>query len=192
MVPRAGHPQSVSGRCLQLDARGLPDWVYIWEDDFESLLSAAGQFIEAAVKRYRGKVDLWHCAAKANTSQALKFSDEERLRLVAWIVCRVRQLDPEHPLHGRHRPALGEYLGRRATDLSPLQFADALVRARIELRAILLDMNFGLLLPAARCRGASWTSTGNWTFGAGSACRCWWESAFPAATASTPKPGKSP
>lgn len=26
------------GPLLQLDARGLPDWVYMWEDDFESLM----------------------------------------------------------------------------------------------------------------------------------------------------------
>jgi hypothetical protein len=34
-------------------------------------------------------------------------------------------------------------LGRRSTDLAPLHFADALVRARIDVRAILLEMNFG-------------------------------------------------
>jgi len=131
------------GPLVQLDARGLPDWVYLWDDDFESMLAAAGQFVEAAVKRYRGKVDLWHCAAKANTSQALSFSDEERLRLVAWVVCRVKQLDPEHPhVVGIDQP-WGEYVGRRATDLAPLHFADALVRARIDVRAILLEMNFG-------------------------------------------------
>jgi hypothetical protein len=37
----------------------------------------------------------------------------------------------------------GEYLGRRAVDLSPIHFADALVRARLDLKAILLEMNFG-------------------------------------------------
>jgi hypothetical protein len=130
------------GPLLQLDARGLPDWVYLWEDDFDSMSAAAEQFVEAAVRRYRGQVDLWHCAAKANTAQTLKFTDEERLRLVAWIVCRIRQLDPEHPhVVGIDQP-LGEYLGHRATDLSPLQFADALVRAGIDLKAILLEMNF--------------------------------------------------
>ena len=131
------------GPLLQPDARGLPDWVYLWDDDFESLLSAAGQFVDAAVKRYRGKVDLWHCAARVNTSQVLRFSEEEKLRMVAWIVCRVKQLDPDHPqMIGIDQP-WGEYQGRRAVDLSPIHFADALVRARLDLKAILLEMNFG-------------------------------------------------
>ncbi|MGA2258460.1 MAG: hypothetical protein ABSG53_27670 [Thermoguttaceae bacterium] len=131
------------GPLLQPDARGLPDWVYLWDDDFESLLSAAGDFIDAAVNRYRGKVDLWQCAARVNTSQVLRFSEEEKLRMVAWIICRVKQLDPDHPpMIGIDQP-WGEYQGRRAVDLSPIHFADALVRARLDLKAIFLEMNFG-------------------------------------------------
>ena len=140
---RAQGLRTCVGPLVQFDDRGLPDWVYLWDDDFESMLTAAGQFVEAAVKRYRGKVDLWHCASKANTSHSLHFSDEERLRLVAWIVCRVKELDPERPhVVGVDQP-WGEYLGRKASDLSPLHFADALIRARIDMRAILLEMNFG-------------------------------------------------
>jgi hypothetical protein len=146
---RAQGIRTCLGPLVQLDARGLPDWVYLWDDDFESMLSAAGLFVEAAVNRYRGKVDLWHCAAKANTSQALSFSDEERLRLVAWIVCRVKQLDPERPHMVAIDQPWGEFLGHRASDLAPLHFADALVRARIDLRAILLEMNF------ASCAGGT-------------------------------------
>jgi hypothetical protein len=139
---RAQGIRTCLGPLVQLDARGLPDWVYLWDDDFESMLSAAGQFVEAAVNRYRGKVDLWHCAAKANTPQALSFSDEERLRLVAWVVCRVKQLDPERPHVVAIDQPWGEFLGHKSSDLAPLHFADALVRARIDLRAIMLDMNF--------------------------------------------------
>ena len=49
------------GPLLQPDARGLPDWVYLWDDDSESLLSAAAQFVDATVRRYSGRVDLWQC-----------------------------------------------------------------------------------------------------------------------------------
>jgi hypothetical protein len=131
------------GPLLQPDARGLPDWVYLWDDDLDSMLVAAGQFIDAVVKRYRGKVDLWHCAARVNTSQVIRFSEEEKLRVVAWIVCRVKELDPERPtVIGVDQP-WGEYQSRRAVDLSPIHFADALVRARLDIKAILLEMNFG-------------------------------------------------
>jgi hypothetical protein len=131
------------GPLLQPDARGLPDWVYLWDDDVESLLAAAGQFVDAAVKRYRDKVDLWHVAARVNTSQVLRYSEEEKLKMVAWIVCQIKRLDPEHPLMVGIDQPWGEYQGRRAVDLSPIHFADALLRARLDLKAIFLEMNFG-------------------------------------------------
>jgi hypothetical protein len=131
------------GPLLQPDARGLPDWVYLWDDDFDSLLSAAGEFVDAAVNRYRGKVDLWHCAARVNTAQVLRTSEEEKLRMVAWIICRVKLLDPDRPLTVGIDQPWGEYQGRRFVDLSPIHFADALVRARLDLKAVFLEMNFG-------------------------------------------------
>src|SRR5208337_2588053 len=52
-------------------------------------------------------------------------------------------LDPDHPpVIGIDQP-WGECQGRRAIDLAPIHFADALVRARLDLKAILLEMNFG-------------------------------------------------
>ncbi|MEI8371744.1 MAG: hypothetical protein WCJ35_02800 [Planctomycetota bacterium] len=131
------------GPLLQPDARGLPDWIYLWDDEFDTLLSSAGQFVDAVVNRYRGKVDLWHCAARVNTSQVLGFSEEEKLRLVAGIICRVKQLDPDHPLMIGIDQPWGEYQGRRAVDLSPIHFADALIRARLDFKAIFLEMNLG-------------------------------------------------
>lgn len=131
------------GPLLQPDARGLPDWVYLWDDDFDSLMSAAGEFVDSTVKRYCGKVDLWHAAARVNTSQVLRFSEEEKLRMVAWIVSRIKQFDPDRPqMIGIDQP-WGEYQGRRAVDLSPIHFADALLRARLDLKAIFLEVNFG-------------------------------------------------
>lgn len=132
-----------AGPLVQLDARGLPDWIYLWEDDYDSLLTAAGEFVEAAVKRYQGKVDLWICTARVNSAEVLSLSEEENLRLTACIIHLVRTLDPETPRTVSIDQPWGEYVGRRRMDFSPIHFADALVRARLDLRAILLEMNVG-------------------------------------------------
>ena len=127
------------GPLVQFDTSGLPDWVYIWEDDFDALQSAANQFVEAAVKRYRGKVDLWQCAARFNTSHVLKLSEDDKLRFVADLICLVKRLDPEHARTIAIDQPIGEYMGRRGCDFSPIQFVDALVRARIDIKAVLPD-----------------------------------------------------
>lgn len=132
-----------AGPLVQLDARGLPDWVYLWEDDFDALLAAASEFIQAAVARYRGKVDFWQCAARVNTSEVLPFTEEENLKLAAGALHVVGQLDPDTPKVLSIDQPWAEYMGRRAVDSPPLHFADALVRAGLDLKALMLEMNLG-------------------------------------------------
>jgi len=132
-----------AGPLVQVDPRGLPDWVYLWEEDFENLMAAAGDFLRAAVARYRGKVDFWLCAARANTAEVLSLSEEENLRLAAGCLDIVRTLDPTAATVVSIEQPWGEYLSRRMGESPPLGFADALVRAGLGLRAIMLEMNFG-------------------------------------------------
>ena len=58
-----------AGPLIRLDARSLPDWIYLWEDDFDNLLASAREFTTAVVTRYRGKIDFWQCAARVNTAE---------------------------------------------------------------------------------------------------------------------------
>jgi hypothetical protein len=132
-----------AGPLVQPDSRGLPDWVYLWEDDFDALMAAASQFVQAAVGRYRGKVDLWLCAARVNTAEVLALSEEERLRMAAAVVQLVRALDPGALAVISIDQPWGEYMSRREVDFPPLQFADALVRAGLDLKALMLEMNLG-------------------------------------------------
>jgi hypothetical protein len=135
--------KTCAGPLLQLDARGLPDWVYLWEDDIEDFLVAAGEFIKAAVSRYRGKVDLWNCAARVNTSETLSFSEEENLQLAVSTLQLIRALDPNTPKIISVDQPWGEYMSRRAVDFSPLHFVDALARTDLDIKAIMLEINLG-------------------------------------------------
>jgi hypothetical protein len=128
---------------LQLDARNLPDWVYLFEDDLEALLASVSEFVRAAVGRYRGKVDLWLGAARVNAAEVLAISEEERLRLAAGVLQLINSLDPNTPtIVGIDQP-WGENMGRRHVDFPPLHFADVLGRAGLNLKALMLEMNLG-------------------------------------------------
>jgi hypothetical protein len=128
---------------LQLDAGSLPDWLYLYEDDFDNLLGCVAEFVRAAVTRYRGKVDLWQCAGRLTSAEILSLSEEEKLRLAAGTVELVHSLDPDTPALVSFDQPWGEYLSRRETDLPPLYFADALVRAGLDLTGVMLEINLG-------------------------------------------------
>lgn len=132
-----------AGPLLTLDPRTLPDWLYLFADEFDSLLDCISAYVREAVERYRGKVDYWVCAARVNTSEAFALSEQERLRLVAHTVEMVRSLDPNTPALVSFDQPWAEYLRQRESDFPPLHFADALLRAGLDLGGLMLEMNVG-------------------------------------------------
>jgi hypothetical protein len=132
-----------AGPLLELDDRGVPDWTYLWEGDAESLLSFMLDHVRAVVERYRGRVHLWQVAARMTHGHALDLDEEARLKLAARAIATVRQLDPTTPLLVSFDQPWAEYLSSEMLDLSPMHFADALVRADLGLSGLGLEVNVG-------------------------------------------------
>ena len=128
---------------MLFDARALPDWLALWENDFDDLFDFFSDFIRTAVERYRGKVNLWQCAGRVNTGDVLSFSEEEKLRLTARAVEVVRAADPATPAVVSFDQPWAEYMGRRDVDFPPLHFADALIRSDLGLSGVMLEINMG-------------------------------------------------
>lgn len=131
------------GPLIEFDDRRLPNWAYLWEGDIDTLASLMIGHVRATVERYKGKVQLWNVASRVNRTGILSLSDEQRLSIVAGAVKAVRQLDPQTPVVVGVDQPWGEYRGRTDTELSPLDFADALERADLGIAGFDLELNIG-------------------------------------------------
>ena len=115
------------GPLVQLDRSAIPDWLYLWEGDYENLLSFTADYIRAAVTRYRGRIQLWQCAARLNVADVFSLSEEQRLRLAVLAIEATQQADPRSPVVLTIDQPCAEFMSESECDLSPLYFADALV-----------------------------------------------------------------
>lgn len=131
------------GPLLNFDKNGLPDWLYLWEEDAESLQSYMLNYVEATVKRFAGKVSLWHAWAGLNNGQAMTLSEEFRLRVGVAALETLRAHDPTTPVFVSFNQPFGEYLARKAMDLAPIHYADTLVRADLGVSGFGLEINMG-------------------------------------------------
>jgi len=131
------------GPLIDLSPRGLPKWLWEWEQDFWNLQSFVCDFVETAVSRYIGKIRIWELAACANSGGALVLNEEQRLTLVAKTLEVARHIDEEARFVIRIDQPWGEYQARGQHRLSPLHFADALVRAGLGLSALNLEIAIG-------------------------------------------------
>lgn len=133
----------LGGPLLQLDVNSVPEWLYLWEEDFDQVQQSLVRYVRAVVERYRGHVNVWNCAARMNLVGALGLSEEERLRLVVAVIDEVQRLDPRTPYIVSFDQPWAEYLALTEQDFSPLHFADSLARAELGLAGIGIEMNFG-------------------------------------------------
>jgi len=132
-----------SGPLLQLDGAGIPDWTYLWEGDVENLSALTLQHVRNVVERYRGQVQLWQVAGRANLGDALALSEEQRFQVIAQAIATVRQLDARTPIVASFDQPWGEYLAQKRLDFSPLHFADALIRSELGVAGLGLEVNAG-------------------------------------------------
>ncbi|RPI86678.1 MAG: glycoside hydrolase, partial [Planctomycetaceae bacterium] len=131
------------GPLLDFSVGGLPAWLAQWEHDFWNLQSFVCDFVETVVSRYHGRVRIWEVAARGNSGGELAMAEENRLTLVAKVLEVARRVDEDGQFLIRIDQPWGDYQARGQHKLSPLHFADALVRAGIALSAINLEIGVG-------------------------------------------------
>ena len=131
------------GPVLRLEPAAFPDWASEYHHDFEQLAARVHKHVSSTVERYRGQVHLWHCAASLNTTSDLPLTDEQRLRLAVLVIEVTRRADPRTPVLVSVDQPWAEYMTCHETDLSPMHFAEMLVRAELGLAGIGLEMNLG-------------------------------------------------
>ena len=122
----------------------LPQWMVLLDEGFERFLEVACQHARTVVERYRGRVHLWNCAAGLNAPNEVDWNDEEILRMAVSLIETVRQADDRTPVLLTIDQPWSEYLRDDADGISPLHFADALIRAELGLSGIALELNFDL------------------------------------------------
>ena len=133
----------MGGPLLEFDERRVPDWTYLWEGDFDTLSTFMIAHVRSVVSRYKGKVQLWHVSSRMNRTSVLSLEDDERLQIVATAIRTVRQLDQRTPIVVSFDQPFAEYMATRNTELAPLHFADALVRADLGIAGLGLELNLG-------------------------------------------------
>lgn len=133
----------IGGPLLALAPGNVPDWIAARPLDYELLQRRLIRFIRVAVARFRGQVHVWKCTGGINVPGDPALAEEQRLRLAVAVIDEVRRLDPHTPAVAVFDQPWAEYMAASDLDLSPLHFADSLLRADLGLTGMGLELNIG-------------------------------------------------
>ena len=135
--------KTIAGPLFRPSRRSWPAWLDARTTDFEAVQRHVLEFTQDAVRNFQGKVHVWHAVAAVAGDNETRLTEEQRLRLTVGVIETVRRLDPRTPLIVSFDQPWGEYMTRRHYDLSPLHFADMLVRSDLGVAGLGLEINFG-------------------------------------------------
>jgi len=142
----------MAGPVISFQQENFPDWLDAGQVDFPTLQSECRAFTSQCVKQFKDHVHLWHASSGMNRILDMTLSEEQSVRLAIDTVEVIRRHDQQTPVIVSFQQPWGEYLSRYSRDLSPIHFADALVRADLGINGIGLEIDWQHSIGSTRPR----------------------------------------
>jgi hypothetical protein len=142
----------LGGPIVEFHASALPDWIWLWQGDFEAILGLVVDLVKQTINRYRGKISVWTVAHRPATTDVLGLSEEEQVRLTAKALQVARLADPRAQLVVGLDQPWAEWMGTSTYQFGPLHLADELARAELGMGGVGLEIAPGFGPPGSQLR----------------------------------------
>lgn len=137
----------IAGPIVQLDELHMPDWMFIWEHDFDSLREMAYDYVQRIVQRYRKAVSMWNVVAGLHVNGAFSLSFEQIIELTRLLVSQVKALIPNTRTLITVTQPFGEYHAKKTISVPPLLYAEMVAQAGINFDAFGVELEMGVPSP---------------------------------------------
>ncbi len=149
----------VAGPLIDFRPACVPDWLYIWENDYETLRDLIVEHIQTVVTRYRRAVARWTVVSGLNVNTNIRLSIEQTLDLTRIAVMAVKRLHPTAQIQVEIARPFGEYHAHNRRSLPPLVYAELVVQSALPVDAIALRLQTGQPVPGQGVRDAMTLAT---------------------------------
>lgn len=132
------------GPLLTFGVQSVPDWMYIWEHDFESIYDAAREHVERTVKRYVKVFNSWIVVSGLQADNVFGFSFEQIMELTRMAATVTKQIAPRSQVLIDLNQPWGEYYARNQQTVPPLLYTEMAVQSGINFDGFGLQFIFGI------------------------------------------------
>ena len=138
---------TIAGPLIRLDQHNVPDWMVIWENDFDTLREMAYDYVQRVVNRYRRAISAWNVAAALQTNAAFTLTFEQIIELTRMLVSQVKTLIPSARTLVTIACPFGEYHAHGRAAVPPMLYAEMLAQSGINFEAFALEVEMGVPAP---------------------------------------------
>ncbi|MGA2583002.1 MAG: endo-1,4-beta-xylanase [Tepidisphaeraceae bacterium] len=134
----------VGGPLIDFTEGEVPDWLFIWEHDFDTIRELAYEYVQKVVTRYRKVISVWNVCAGLHTNTVFSLSFEQVIELTRLLVAQVKTLLPTAKTLVTIKHPFGEYHARGRGSVPPMLYAEMVAQAGINFEAFGLEMEMGV------------------------------------------------
>ena len=135
-----------TGPLLSFDPHELPEWLYIWENDFESLRDLIFEHTQQIVQRYSRQVHVWNVVSGIHARNAFNLNFEQLMELTRMTCLLVKKIAPRSQVMIELVMPWGEYYSRNQRTIPPMLYADMAVQSGIKFDSFGIQMLMGVPL----------------------------------------------
>ncbi len=128
---------------LSFRETNIPDWLYIWEHDFDTIRDLAFDHVRRVVNRYGQYVQIWDVISGIHATNCFTFNFEQLMELTRMAAALVKQVAPRSIAIVDLVAPWGEYYARNQRTIPPLLYADMAVQSGVNFDAFGLQFHFG-------------------------------------------------
>jgi hypothetical protein len=125
----------IAGPLLGFEPAFLPEWLYIWEHDYDTLRNVIYEHTQAIVRRYDKQVKIWNVVSGIHAYNDFGLSFEQIMELTRMSCLLVKKLAPRSQVLLELVIPWGEYYARNQRTIPPLMYADMAVQSGIKFDA---------------------------------------------------------
>ena len=132
------------GPLLNFRVQTVPDWMHIWEDDFDTVLDYAREHVRCSAERYAHQIKNWVVASGLHADNVFSFNFEQIMEVTRVAASTLREVAPRSQVVLDLTQPWGEYFARNQRSIPPLLYADMAVQSGIGFDAFGLQFLFGI------------------------------------------------
>jgi GH35 family endo-1,4-beta-xylanase len=131
------------GPLVSFNEGQIPDWLAIYETDFEAVRNFIFEHVRRVVERYGSYVHQWDVISGIHADNTFQFTFEQLMEVTRITASLVKQLAPRAQTVINLVAPWGEYYARNQRTIPPMLYADMVVQSGVAFDGLGVQLLFG-------------------------------------------------
>ena len=146
----------IAGPLVDLSEGEVPEWLFIYENEFEAIRDLAFDYVRSVVTRYRRVVRVWNVVAGLHAGNGFALSFEQMIELTRLLVGQVKSVNPQAKTLVTIRMPYGEYLAQAGSGgmpgVPPQLYAEMVAQSGVDCDGFGIEIETGMPRRGLFCR----------------------------------------